>query len=116
MPSSTARDTILRYYQEVWNQRKLETITEFLTPSFVGHERNTNDVYGPDGVRLVANTFFENFPDATFTIVGIIAEGDRVAAHLYFEAMNRTTNRPVKVSGMIFLRLDKGKIIETWSN
>jgi predicted ester cyclase len=116
MANHNARSIVYHYFEEVWNQRKLEAIHDLLDPAFVGHERNADDVIGPSGVHSVANTFFQNFPNATFTVIKAVAEENMVAVHLCFEAVHHNTRRPVTVSGMIFVQLREGKIVETWSN
>lgn len=116
MPNDKARSIVLRYFEEVWNQRKLAAIHDLLDPAFIGHERNADDVIGLNNLHLVANTFSQNFPNATFTVIKAVAEENMVAVHLCFEAEHRQTGRPVKVSGMIFVQLREGKIVETWSN
>jgi predicted ester cyclase len=116
MAHSNAKSIVLRYFEEVWNQRKLEAIHDLLDPAFIGHERNADDVIGLSGLHLVANTFFQNFPNAVFIIIKTVAEENMVAVHLYFEAVHHNTGHPIKVSGMIFVQLSEGKIMETWSN
>jgi predicted ester cyclase len=113
---NSAKSTVLRYFEEVWNQRKLQTAKELLADSFIGHERNADDAIGANGLQSVASAFFQNFPDATFSVIQAIGEDDTVALHLRFEAVHRQTGRPVKVSGMIFIQLNEGNIVESWSN
>jgi predicted ester cyclase len=116
LENNNARSIVLRYFEEVWNQRKLQTANDLLDASFIGHERNAEDVKGPGGIQLVASAFFQNFPNATFTVIQAIVEDNSVAVHLFFEGVHRQTDRPIKVSGMIFVQLHEGKIMETWSN
>lgn len=64
MANDNARSIVLRYFDEVWNQRKLAAIHDLLDPTLVGHERNADDVIGLSDLDVVANTFFQNFPNA----------------------------------------------------
>ena len=69
-----------RYFLEVWNEMNLDLIDELLDPGYV--RLGGRQIYGapitPDVQKGVITRFKEAFPDATFTIVEQIAEGDRV--------------------------------------
>ena len=67
-------------------------------------------------MRQVANTFFRNFPDAAFTIIDTIAEGNIVVLHLLAQGTHSASGRPISVTGMGLFRLVDGKITESWSN
>ncbi|GAC1392986.1 MAG: hypothetical protein NVS4B11_00700 [Ktedonobacteraceae bacterium] len=63
------------------------------------------------------------FTDAHFTIEDIIAEGDKIVAH--FTAIGTQqgefmgippTGKHVTVTGSSITRLEKGKVVEGWSN
>jgi predicted ester cyclase len=114
--SNVPKTIVLHYFEGVWNARQLNLIDELLIPTFVGYERNASDTYGPAGMRQVANTFFRNFPDATFTILDAIAEGDVVVLHLHVQGTHSASGRPISVTGMGLFRLVDGKITESWSN
>jgi predicted ester cyclase len=86
---------IVGYFEDVWNARQLNVIDEVLAPIFVGHERNAADTHGPAGMHQVAEAFFHRFPDAVFTILDAIAEGDMVVLHLCLQATHRTSGRPI---------------------
>jgi predicted ester cyclase len=111
-----ATTAVLRYFEGVWNARHLDLIDELLAPTFVGYERNATNTYGPAGMRQAANMFFHRFPDATFTILDTIAEGDVVVLHLRFQGTHSASGRPICVTGMGLFRLVDGKITESWSN
>jgi predicted ester cyclase len=111
-----SRILVLRYFEGVWNARNLDLIDQLLAPAFISHERNAGDMYGPAGMRQVANTFFRNFPDATFTIFDSIAEGDSVVLHLHVQGTHSASGRPISVTGMGLFRVADGKIVECWSN
>jgi len=66
---------------------------------------------------------FKSFPDFYYTIGDIIAEGDRVVVRAIWHGTQKDTFMKTPslgysvdgVSEIIFYRLEKGKIIERWT-
>jgi predicted ester cyclase len=117
MPDRTdPKAVVVRYFEDVWNARQLAVIDELLRPNFLGHERNAADTFGRIGMHGVAETFFQRFPDAVFTILDTVAEGDQVMLHLRLEGTHQETGRPIVMSGMALFRVVDGGIAECWSN
>jgi predicted ester cyclase len=66
---------------------------------------------------------FEAFPDFYYTIGDIIAEGDKVVVRAVWHGTQKNTYRKIESSGnridsvseVIFYRLEKGKIVERWT-
>lgn len=114
---------VQRFYTEVWNQGKLDVLTELLHPGVVSHERNGPDVEGIEHEQRVASAFRTAFPDCHFTIEALVAEADKVVAHLTIQATFSgpwydlvPTNQRFMITGMVLYRFAEGKIIESWSN
>jgi predicted ester cyclase len=107
---------VVRFFEEVWNAQHLDVSDQLLAPTYLGHERNAADTYGPIGMRQVAQAFRRTFPDALFTIIDAIAEADTVVLHLRLHATHAATARLITISGMVLYRLVAGKIAESWSN
>jgi len=107
---------VVRYWDTVWNARQINRIEQFVVPNYVGHEPHAPATHGPAGMRQVAQTFWDNFPDATFTILDVLAEGDLVALHVRFQATYRPTGHPITIMGMGLYRIVEGKIAESWSH
>ena len=69
-----------RWFEEVWNQRRVETIEELLTPSSTC-ESEAGILRGPDEFRSkVHQPLLSAFPDLRITIEGTVAEGDQVVS------------------------------------
>ena len=82
-----------RYFLEVWNESNLDLIDELLDPGYV--RMGGRQIYGapitPDVQKSVIRRFKEAFPDATFTIIDQIAEGDTVVNRLRATGTNNGT-------------------------
>lgn len=117
---------IQRWFEEVWNQGKVEVIDELLAEDGVVHglvDASGSQVHGLQGFHNFHTQFRGAFPDINVSIDDVIAEGDKVVArcsvrgkhtgeHLGFEA----TNTPVQFEGVAIVRIKDGKIVEAWNH
>jgi len=73
---------VRRWYEEVWNQRDMDVIDDILADDYVRYRAGiafANEEGTADDVDWV-NMILAEFPDVTFTIEDILADGDEVAA------------------------------------
>lgn len=119
------KKVISRYLLEIFNGKKLEQLGEVFPEKFVRHDLN----HGTDTWMTVADQqkrlsdLFHAFPDFYYTIGDIIAEGDKVVVRAEWHGTQKNTfmeveslgNRVDSVSEIIFYRLEKGKIVERWT-
>ncbi len=75
----------------------------------------------PQGLSGILANFRSAFPDLRFSVMGQIAEGDRVATWGFFEGTHQgefagipPTNQRVRWFGAAIDRLDGGKVVELW--
>jgi predicted ester cyclase len=99
--TSDGKTLVRRMYEEAWNQGRLEVIDEICPPDYVGIGPYGNEV-GPEAVKRGVNARRTGFPDIHVTIDDLLAEGDKVVAHLTFrgthEGESRAFNPPAKRS------------------
>lgn len=119
------KKVITRYLLEIFNGKKLDRLAEVFPDRFVRHDLND----GTDTWMTVADQqkrlgdLFDAFPDFHYTIGQIIAEGDRVVVQAVWHGTQKNTfmktpsrgNRIDSVSEIIIYRLEKGKIVERWT-
>jgi hypothetical protein len=74
---------IRRWFEEVWNQRRLETFDELLAPDGVAHDIGAQgtDIRGPVEFRKAAETLHGLFGEMHFTVEDVFGVGDRVVSH-----------------------------------
>jgi predicted ester cyclase len=119
------KNTITRYLLEIFNGRKLDQLGEVFPEKFVRHDLNdSTDTWMTiaDQHKRLSN-LFAAFPDFYYTIGDMIAEGDKVIVRTVWHGTHRgrfmntepVGNRIDGVSEIIFYRLEKGKIVERWT-
>jgi len=111
----------LRWFEEVWNQRRHQTIDELLTPESVSTS-DSGTLRGPDEFRTrVYEPFTAAFPDLRIEIHGTVAEADQVVVRWTATGTHHgpgiglaPTGRPIFIRGMTWIRIQGGKLIEGW--
>jgi steroid delta-isomerase-like uncharacterized protein len=111
-----------RYFDEAWNQGKLDVLDELVAPTYVNHSPGMPGLPpGPQGLKPVFTLFLSAFPDLRYTIEDQVAEGDRVVTRYTMRGTHRgdfagiaPTGRAVTVTGIQIERLENGQIMEHW--
>jgi steroid delta-isomerase-like uncharacterized protein len=113
-----------RWFEEVWNQGRLEAIDEMASADAVGEGQiRQGDRINLDQFREFARGLRAAFPDFHVTMEDTIAAGDRVVLRWRAEMIHRgsfmgvePTGRQVTVSGVTILRYARGKIVQGWDH
>ena len=120
--STQNKALVHKWFEEVWNKGRVETIDELLTDRSVIHGLG-EDLRGPSGFKVFHNAYRDAFPDVKIQIERMIAEGDLVAVHWSATATHSggglgfaATRRPVTFSGMAIARFEGNKLVEGWNN
>jgi steroid delta-isomerase-like uncharacterized protein len=110
-----------RWFDEVWNERREETVTELLAPDAAGHLEGGLEVCGPAEFHPVRAALLGAFPDFDVVVDQVIAQGDDVAVRWSAKGTHRgeslgipASNRPAAFRGMTWLRFRDGRIVEGW--
>ena len=119
----TERNKVLaRRYVELWNTGNEALADEILALDFVDHS-HPDQPPGPQNVKEEVASFRAAFPDAQLRVEQLISEGDTVAfrfelrgTHLGPFGSFAPTGKQVVLTGMDFLRIADGKIVEVWSS
>jgi len=76
----TKKDIARRFFEEVFNQGKLEVVDQIFAPEYVGHSSAslTGPIRGPEGIKQFVNTYRRAFPDIHFKFEDVVTAGDKV--------------------------------------
>jgi steroid delta-isomerase-like uncharacterized protein len=83
------KDTVLRFWQEVFNGRKLELIDNLFTDDYIYHGAAGQDVRGREGLKQFLTIYFNAFPDLHAEVEDVFGEGDKILSR----AMCRGTHQ-----------------------
>ena len=109
------------FYREVLNGTNLDAAGEFVAEDAIGHTAPPETPRGSEGLRQSLAVFTSACPDLKPRIVGMIAEGDRVAVLGEMTGVNTgaytgspATGKAISVRYIEIYRLAGGRIAEHW--
>jgi len=114
-----------RWFQEVWNEGRLETIHELLSPDAVaiGQAGSGISMRGPEQFARFVQQLRAAFPDIKVSVEDVFGAGDKVAlrwtgqmTHLGDALGIPATGKTIHISGITLVRLAHGKIMAGWDN
>jgi steroid delta-isomerase-like uncharacterized protein len=119
--SEVNRNLAKRWFREVWNERRAETIDELFPPGGIGHmEGGDQDLAGFKEVRAA---LLNAFPDICVEVEDTLADGEQVAVRWRVTGTHRgdglgppATNRPVAFRGISWIVFKNGVIVEAWDS
>ena len=114
-PQEQNKRLVVRWFEEVWNQNRDETISELLTADSVVHD-GQNDIRGQEDFRRFRDAIRSAYTDIRITPLLSLAEGDLVCLHWAAELRHIATSRRVRVTGTSVVRVKDGRFLEAWQN
>ena len=120
--SDHQKQTLLRWFEEVWNQGRREAIDEILPADCIVHEGDASS-QGPEGFKPFFDRMHAAFSGIHVTAHEIICEGD-LACLRWSVSMRHTgdglgmpaTGKQLQASGMTMVRFANGRFAEAWQN
>lgn len=121
--SAQNKALVRRWFEQVWNKGRAETIDELLTDRSIVHGLGA-DLHGPAGFKPFHAAYRDAFPDLALHIEHMVSDDDDlVAVHWSATATHSggglgvpATGKPVKFSGMAFIRVEGNKLVEGWNS
>lgn len=109
-----------RWFDDVWNKRRDETVHELLDPGAIDHLEGLV-THGVSEFFAARSFLLNAFPDFHITVEAAIAEGDDVAVRWSATGTHRgellgvpATGNPVALQGITWLRFSSGRLVEGW--
>jgi steroid delta-isomerase-like uncharacterized protein len=121
------RELTLRWYDEVWNERRTGAIDVLMiNPASIQERTSTsggNGLYMEIDFRQLHRQMLTAFPDIWFTVNDVLVDGQMTFARWHATGTHlgeleglRATGKNFRVSGMTMFNWTDGKIAESWSN
>ncbi len=117
---------VRRFYDEIWNERKLDVADEIFSPEHRFHDPSSPNVpNGPRGIKDDVSTYHRAFQDGRVNIqdLNCSADGNTVYARWTGTGTHTgelmgiaPTRKKVTVTGIDLYRVSGNRITETWTN
>ena len=114
-----------RWFQEVWNEGRTETVYELFSPDGIARGQNSADgeLRGPQEFEGFVRKIHGSFSEMKLKVEDVFGAGDRVVLR-WSAVMKHTgdalglpaTGRTVRSRGITIARIVDGKIVEGWDN
>jgi len=107
-----------RFFEDVWNQQKLEAIDDIFAATVVLNGQSV----ARNAFRQLVAARRAAFPDIQVTVEDQVAEGDKVSTRRTWQATHQgpyrgvaATGRRVKWTQISIVRFVEGRIVEDWA-
>ena len=112
-----------RWFEEVWNQRRIEIAPEFLAEGCVVHLEGGEDAHGLDDLRGFYDRMLAAFPDFQVILEDIISEGSTVVVRWRAKGTHKgaigglkATGRCAEFRGTTWVETRDGRVVEAWDS
>jgi len=125
MGAQETKELVLRFYEEVFNSRRLETFDELVAEDATDHGVPPGYRGDKAGSRSAVSDYLAAFPDLKLVIEDVIASEDRVAVRARWSGTNDgpligfgaplpATGRRVEFETIEILGVRDGKLTDHW--
>lgn len=123
--SEANKTLVRRWFEEVWNQGREETIDELFAANGVGYGLGDTDapVRGPAAFKSFVRNLRGALPDIRMTLEDVIAADDKVTVRLSIEGTHKggqlgiaPSGKRVRIAGLVVVHIANGQIIEGWNS
>jgi steroid delta-isomerase-like uncharacterized protein len=125
MPVADNVALMRRWFQEVWNEGRVQTIYDLLDENISGWGQDVPgvEIRKPADFVALYNRLHGAFPDMKITVEDGFGADDKVVVR-WSGVMTHTgdhlgmpaTNRKVRITGITIARIANGKIVQGWDN
>ena len=119
--STEENKTIVRRFEELFNEKQVDRADEFVAPDYIDHGALPGQAPGLDGAKQKWAMYIAAIPDLRVPIEDMVAEGDKVMVRWTAEGTQRgellgipPAGKRLRFSGISIYRLAEGKVAEVW--
>jgi predicted SnoaL-like aldol condensation-catalyzing enzyme len=113
--SEQNKQVLLRWFEEVWNDGRRETIHELFAPEAILHDGQAS-YRGPDEFCRFYDSLRSQFSDFRIQPIASLAEGDLVCLHWSAAFRHTPSGKQIQITGTSVVRVQDGRFIEAWQN
>ena len=119
--SEENKTLVRRFVEECQSQRDLSRLSDFISSEFVNH--TVQQPFAPtfEGAKQLHKMLFTAFPDMTFVIRDMVAEGDKVVTYKTLRGTHQgdfmgiaPTGKRIECDVIDIMRVAGGKCVEHW--
>ncbi len=104
-----------RWFNEVWNNNRIEAIDEMLDENVITHGLNI-DAQGIDAFKAFHAEFTGEFKDIQIDIELVLSEGEFEVGICSTKAVHKKSGMKVTIPGIVIAKIVNGKVVEAWNN
>jgi predicted SnoaL-like aldol condensation-catalyzing enzyme len=106
---------VIRWFDEVWNHGRRETIFELLSESAILHD-GAEQYRGPEEFACFHDSLRSQFSNFKITPIISLAEGDHACVHWSCSMIHTATQKALQLTGTSVVRIENGRFVEAWQN
>ncbi|HEY98384.1 MAG TPA: ester cyclase [Dehalococcoidia bacterium] len=121
MSFNEKKAAIRRFWEEVFNKRKLELIDGLFTEDYIYHGAAGQDIHGREGLKQFLAMYFNAFPDLYAEVEDVFGEGDKIASRAMCRGTHKgdlmgmpPTGKQIAIRVICTNRFSGSKIAEDW--
>src|SRR5262245_342117 len=114
---NTNKALVRKFYQEVWNERKVQEVSKYLSPSHALVDPNAADSEtGPEVYQAIVARYLRAFSGLKFDVQDMVCEKDKVVAFWVITGTHTgefngiaATHKKIMVEGISIHQIANGK-------
>jgi SnoaL-like polyketide cyclase len=106
---------VLRWFDEVWNQGRRETIKELFAAEGLLHD-GAKIYRGPEEFCKFHDALRVQFSNFSMRPIIALSEADLACVHWSADFVQTATGKPVHLTGTSIVRICNGQFVEAWQN
>ena len=106
---------VIRWFDEVWNHGRRETIFELMLESAILHD-GAEQYRGPEEFARFHDSLRSQFSNFKITPIISLAEGDHACVHWSCSMIHAASQKALQLTGTSVVRIENGRFAEAWQN